>query len=188
MRPDWNEYFMAIAKLVSTRSTCNSRPVGCVVVRNRQILSTGYNGAVPGASHCIDNEDVNGVPYCFRRVHNITENMKQDFCVGSHAEKNAVAQAAREGISVKNSALYVTVSPCFDCMKMLAVAEVKKVFYEIPYESEDEERDRFWASQGEVLFETFEQLIIPENKIDTIRRILEFPTSKRRLKRIVHSP
>ncbi|MDM8548694.1 dCMP deaminase family protein [Desulfobacterales bacterium HSG2] len=184
MRPDWNEYFMIIAKIVSTRSTCNSRPIGCVVVRDKQILSTGYNGAVPGAPHCIDRKDNQGNPFCFRRVQGVPEHKKQEYCVGSHAEKNAVAQAAREGISVKGSAIYVTVSPCFDCMKMLAVAQVRHVYFEIPYESEDKARDQFWQQQGKEMFKTFEQLVVSEKASKFTFEMIQFPTSKRRLKEI----
>jgi dCMP deaminase len=181
MRPNWNEYFMIIAKIVSVRSTCNSRPVGCVLVRDRQILSTGYNGSVPGAPHCIDQKDDQGNPFCFRRSQNVPDHKKQEFCVGTHAEKNAVAQAAKEGISVKNSTLYVTVSPCFDCMKMLASAQIRHVYFELPYESEDKVRDLFWKEQGKKMFQTFEQLIVPETTLTLISKIIKYPTSGRRI-------
>ncbi|QTA84735.1 deoxycytidylate deaminase [Desulfonema magnum] len=181
MRPDWNEYFMIIAKIVSSRSTCNSRPIGCVLVRDKQILSTGYNGAVPGAPHCIDQKDENGNPFCFRRSMGVPDHKKQEFCIGSHAEKNAVAQAAREGISVKGASLYVTVSPCFDCMKMLAVAQIRHVYFELPYGSENKVRDQFWEQQGKQMFETFEPLVVSQNTLKLISQMMEYPTSKRRL-------
>lgn len=181
MRPSWNEYFMAIAKIVSTRSTCNSRPIGCVIVRDKQILSTGYNGAVPGARHCIDQPDLDGRPYCFRRASGVPEHDKQAFCVSNHAEANAIAQAAKQGISIMGADVYVTLAPCFNCMKQLAVAQVKRLFYETPYESLNLQRDRFWSEQADALFETCEQLIISEDNARFIADALTEETSKRRL-------
>lgn len=96
MRPSWDEYFLMIAKLVASRSTCNSRPTGAVLVKDRQILSTGYNGSMPGAVHCSDA----GSLFCFRRSMEIPDNVKYDYCRSSHAEANAIAQAAKHGIAI----------------------------------------------------------------------------------------
>ena len=101
MRPSWDEYFMLIAKLVSTRSTCNSRPTGAVLVKDRQILATGYNGSMPGAPHCSDQVMADGSPYCHRRALNIADVDKYNYCRASHAEANAIAQAARYGVAIE---------------------------------------------------------------------------------------
>ena len=93
-RPDWHEYFMLIAKIVALRSGCNSRPTGAVIVKDKRILATGYNGPMPGAWHCTDK----GSTYCFRREKGIPDIDKYNFCRASHAEANAIAQAARFGI------------------------------------------------------------------------------------------
>ena len=105
-RASWNEYFMLIAKVVSSRSTCLSRSVGAVIVKNNNILSTGYNGASTGSEHCIDTD------VCYRRNLNIDDKNKHSFCVASHAEVNAIAQAANirtcrsgPGLMTPNSAL-----------------------------------------------------------------------------------
>ncbi len=181
-RPDWNEYFMVIAKIISSRSTCNSRPVGAVIVKDKQILSTGYNGAVPGAPHCVDHEDDNGDPFCFRRHLNVPEIDKYNYCRSSHAEANAIAQAARNGIPLDGSTLYITLAPCYVCIKLLATARVKHVYYEFEYESSDSERDDFWRDiikQSGI--ETFQQLTVSDKTLQSIQSALEFPTSRRRL-------
>lgn len=114
-RPNWDEYFMAIAKQVATRATCDRLHVGAVLVsQDSVILSTGYNGAPRGMPHCDEagHEIVEG--HCVRTV---------------HAEANAIAQAARTGASVEGATLYTTASPCYDCFKLLINAGVKKVVY-----------------------------------------------------------
>ena len=117
---------MLIAKLVSTRSTCNSRPTGAVLVKDRQILATGYNGSMPGAPHCSDQVMADGSPYCHRRALNIADVDKYNYCRASHAEANAIAQAARYGVAIKGATLYVTLQPCFVCLKLLATAQIKR--------------------------------------------------------------
>ena len=116
---------MLIAKLVSTRSTCNSRPTGAVLVKDKQILATGYNGSMPGAPHCSDQVMPDGSPYCHRRALNIADVDKYNYCRASHAEANAIAQAARYGVAIKGATLYVTLQPCFVCLKLLATAQIK---------------------------------------------------------------
>ena len=135
---------MLIAKLVSTRSTCNSRPTGAVLVKDRQILATGYNGSMPGAPHCSDQVMPDGSPYCHRRALNIADVDKYNYCRASHAEANAIAQAARYGVAIKGATLYVTLQPCFVCLKLLATAQIKRVYFELGYESRDAARDEFW--------------------------------------------
>lgn len=121
IRVDWTEYFMNIAEQVATRSTCDRKHIGAVIVRERTILSTGYNGSVKGAPHCDDiGHDIdNG--HCVRTV---------------HAEANAVAQAAKHGVAIDNSEIYITASPCLNCFKLIANAGIKVVYYKEFYRDE----------------------------------------------------
>lgn len=137
-RPSWNEYFMLMAKIAATRSTCLSRPTGAVIVNDKQILATGYNGSMPGVEHCSDEGK------CYRRSSGASDAGKYDNCRSIHAEANALAQAAKHGIGVKGSAIYVTLYPCYVCTKLLASAGIKKVYYEYEYKSPDESRDKLW--------------------------------------------
>ena len=182
MRPSWDEYFLLIAKLVSTRSTCNSRPTGAVLVKDRQILATGYNGSMPGAPHCIDDILPDGTPYCHRRALKVADVDKYNYCRASHAEANAIAQAARYGVAIKGAALYVTLQPCFVCLKLLASAQIKRVYFELAYESMDEARDAFWEKAvKEAGIEVFKQLSISEEDLAYILPSLTGVTSRRRL-------
>ncbi len=181
-RPNWHEYFMLIAKIVSTRSTCHSRPTGAVIVKDNHILSTGYNGAMPGAPHCIDQPDLpDGRPYCYRRSLGIPDVDKYNFCKASHAEANAIAQAARYGISVEGATLYTTLAPCYVCLKLIATARLRAVYYEHSYESASPERDLFWQQAvREAGIEVFEQLIISPETYDYILSGIRNITSRRR--------
>jgi len=182
MRPTWDEYFMLIAKLVSTRSTCNSRPTGAVLVKDKQILATGYNGSMPGAPHCIDDILPDGSPYCHRRALQVADVDKYNYCRASHAEANAIAQAARYGVAIKGAALYVTLQPCFVCIKLLATAQIRRVYFELAYESKDAARDAFWdKAVKEAGIEVFQQLSISEGAMDYILPSMKEVTSKRRL-------
>jgi dCMP deaminase len=183
MRPSWDEYFMLIAKLVSTRSTCNSRPTGAVLVKDRQILATGYNGSMPGASHCIDQAPLpDGSPYCHRRALRIPDADKYNFCRASHAEANAIAQAARHGVPIKGAALYVTLEPCFVCLKLLATAQIEQVYFELPYESRDPRRDAFWKEAvADAGIKVYQQLTISPAALAYVIPSLEGMTSRRRL-------
>jgi dCMP deaminase len=147
-RPSWDEYFMFLAKVVASRSTCMSRPVGGILVLDKQILATGYNGSMPGDTHCLDEKA------CFKRQKQEEYHDKYDFCRASHAEANILAQAARKGIAVWGSTLYTTLMPCYTCTKLIAVAGVKEVVYEHIYESNDRERDKHWreALENQVVF------------------------------------
>lgn len=120
-RADWDRYFMTIAHAVSTRATCDRKHVGCVVVLERRIVATGYNGSVPGAAHCDDvgHDMVDG--HCARTV---------------HAEANAVAQAARHGIKLAGAGVYVNTYPCWPCFKLLALAGVREVTYDDAYRND----------------------------------------------------
>jgi len=182
MRPSWNEYFLLIAKLVSTRSTCNSRPTGAVLVKDKQILATGYNGSMPGALHCSDQTMPDGSPYCHRRALQIADVDKYNYCRASHAEANAIAQAARYGVAIKGATLYVTLEPCFVCIKLLATAQITRVYFEMPYESRDRVRDAFWRDAvKDAGIEVYEHLTITPESLAFILPSLEGVTSARRL-------
>jgi len=113
-RVGWHEYFMNIAKQVATRATCERKHVGAVIVRDRTILSTGYNGSIRGLAHC---EDVGCV-------------VEDDHCVSTvHAEANAILQAARNGVAIGGAELYTTASPCWPCFKLIANAGISRVYY-----------------------------------------------------------
>jgi dCMP deaminase len=173
---------MLIAKLVSTRSTCNSRPTGAVLVKDKQILATGYNGSMPGAPHCIDEVMPDGSPYCHRRALRIADVDKYNYCRASHAEANAIAQAARYGVAIKGASLYVTLQPCFVCLKLLATAQIIRVYFELAYESRDAARDAFWQrAVAEAGFEVFRQLPISPAALAFVLPSLEGVTSRRRL-------
>ncbi len=174
-RIGWDQYFLLLAKLAACRSTCLSRPTGAVIVRDKQILATGYNGSVPGGAHCTDE----GV--CFRRAAGASDSEKISWCRASHAEANAVAQAARAGISVASSTLYTTLSPCFTCAKLIASAGIIRVVYELEYASRDAARDRHWADTlSEASIEAV-KLSLSENALDTAAGFLCPETSRRRL-------
>lgn len=169
---------MVIAKLVAVRSGCNSRPTGAVVVKDKRILATGYNGPMPGAWHCIDR----GPEYCFRREKGIPDIDKYNYCRASHAEANAIAQAARFGISLEGASLYCTLAPCYVCLKLIASAGIKEVYYEYDYESRDFERDAFWKEAiKEAGLTVFKQITVSPETMRAVLEILEYPTSKRRL-------
>jgi dCMP deaminase len=183
MRPSWDEYFMLIAKLVSTRSTCNSRPTGAVLVKDRQILATGYNGSMPGAPHCTDQTMPDGSPYCHRRALQVPDADKYNFCRASHAEANAIAQAARHGVAIKGASLYVTLEPCYVCIKLLATAQIDKVFFELGYDSTDASRDRYWRQEAvkEAGIAVYQPLEISLLTLENVVPALTALTSRRRL-------
>ena len=121
-RPDWDRYFMSMAKLAATRTTCLRRRVGCVLVKDRRVLATGYNGAPSGAPHCIDAG-------CVRRELNVPSGERTELCRAVHAEQNAVAQAARFGTALEGCTAYVTCQPCAMCMKSLMQAGCVRVVW-----------------------------------------------------------
>lgn len=126
-RPSWDEYFMSIAHLIKKRSTCLRRSVGAVLVKNRHILSTGYNGAPKGLPHCAEVG-------CLRQQLNVPSGERHEICRGVHAEQNAIIQAAVFGVSTKGATLYVTDFPCSICAKMIINAEIKEIVYDAEYE------------------------------------------------------
>ena len=128
-RPDWDSYFMDIASLVSKRSTCLRRQVGALIVKDRNILSTGYNGAPSGITHC----EVTG---CLREKLKVPSGERHELCRGLHAEQNAIIQAAYHGTAIKDSTLYCTNLPCSICSKMIINAGILKIIYKDGYMDE----------------------------------------------------
>ncbi len=125
-RPSWDEYFMAIADVAATRSSCRRRQVAAVIVMDRQIISTGYNGTPRGIKNCCDG----GCPRCNSDAPSGT-NLGE--CLCSHAEENAIVQAACHGIAVKGGVLYTTFSPCLLCAKMIINSGISEVVYRSRY-------------------------------------------------------
>jgi len=121
-RPSWDEYFMAIAAQVAGRSTCLRRHTGAVLVKDKRILATGYNGVPSGLSHC---ENVG----CLRAERGIASGSNHELCRGIHAEQNAVIQAARHGIPIDGATVYCTHQPCVLCAKILLNAGVVDIVY-----------------------------------------------------------
>lgn len=113
-RVGWDEYFMAIAAQVATRSTCDRKHVGAVIVRDKMILATGYNGSLRGGAHCDDVGHLMQDGHCVRTV---------------HAEANAIVQAARNGVGTDGASIYVTASPCFSCFKLIANAGIARIVF-----------------------------------------------------------
>lgn len=121
-RPSWDAYFMDIARLVASRSTCLRRQVGAVMVKSKHILATGYNGTPSGITHCSETG-------CLREQLNVPSGERHELCRGLHAEQNAIIQAARHGIDINGATLYCTHSPCIICSKMLINAGIKQIVY-----------------------------------------------------------
>jgi dCMP deaminase len=113
-RVSWDQYFMNIAQVVASRSTCPRKFVGAVIVRDRTILSTGYNGSIRGMPHCMDSGHM----------------MENDHCVATiHAEANAIIQAAKNGAIIDGGMIYVTASPCWNCFKQIANGGIRRIVY-----------------------------------------------------------
>ena len=114
IRAPWDEYFMKIALQVATRSTCDRKNVGAVIVRDKTILSTGYNGSVRGMPHCDD----------------VGHTMENGHCIATvHAEANAIIQAAKNGAALDGADIYITASPCWHCFKLIANSGIQRIFY-----------------------------------------------------------
>ncbi len=120
-RPNWHQYFMKMAFLVSERSTCIRRKVGAIIVINNQIISTGFNGAPKHVRHCYDTG-------CLREQLNVPSGERHELCRGIHAEQNAVIQAAINGTPIRNASIYCTHQPCVICSKILINAEIFTIY------------------------------------------------------------
>lgn len=201
-RPSFDEYFMLQAKLAACRSTCNSRPQGAVLVRDHRIIATGYNGALSGQKHCSEQpvvwvcnrcngsgrykdrvwgpcpicKGIGSQPYCHRRYSGVPDSQKDRACVSSHAEANAIAQAAKLGVAIEGAILYCTTRPCIPCTKLIIQAGILEVFYELDYD--EPIQNDFMAT---VL--NCKQLIIRPEIVKLAQAMLQPDTSRRRLAR-----
>jgi len=152
-RPTWDEYFMGIARLVATRSTCLRRQVGAVIVKDGNVLATGYNGTPAGITHCSETG-------CLREKLQVPSGERHELCRGLHAEQNAIIQAAKHGVNISGGTLYCSNFPCVICAKMLINAGIRKVIYLAGYPDELG-RDMLVEAQVETL--QFEgRAIMPE--------------------------
>lgn len=118
-RPTWDEYFMKIAYLAAERSTCNRHHVGAVIVKDKRLLTTGYNGAPSGQKDCLELG-------CLRDQNNIASGERHEICRAIHAEQNAIIQAGLHGVDIKDSTIYCTHSPCILCAKMLVNIKIRR--------------------------------------------------------------
>lgn len=125
-RPSWETYFMDITRLVAKRSTCTRRAVGAVIVKDRRVLATGYNGAPSHVRHCSEVG-------CLREQMKVPSGERHELCRGIHAEQNAIIQAALHGVSIKGAALFCTNQPCSICAKMIINAGISRIIYESGY-------------------------------------------------------
>ena len=125
-RPDWDHYFMDIAHVVKRRSNCSRRDVAALIVKDRRIISTGYNGTPSGIKNCFEG----GCPRC---ASNTPSGERLGECICAHAEENAIIQAACYGVALRGATLYCTDSPCLLCAKMIVTAGIKEVVFESPY-------------------------------------------------------
>ena len=128
-RPEWNEYFMRMAELAAERSTCTRRKVGAVLVKDKRVLATGYNGAPKKIPHCEETG-------CLRKQLNIPSGQRHEICRGIHAEQNLIAQSAVHGVKTEGATVYCTNQPCIICAKLLINAGIKKIYYKKPYNDE----------------------------------------------------
>lgn len=125
-RPGWDEYFMELAYVIAKRSTCLRRKVGAIIVNEKKILSTGYNGAPHNIRHCSETG-------CLREKLNIPSGERHEICRGVHAEQNAILQAALSGTSIRGAEIYTTTFPCSICAKMIINSGLKKVYFDGDY-------------------------------------------------------
>ncbi|MDD7510935.1 MAG: cytidine/deoxycytidylate deaminase family protein [Peptostreptococcaceae bacterium] len=129
-RPSWDNYFMDMAKLTSTRSTCLRRQVGAVIVKDKHIIATGYNGAPRGLKHCAE------MGGCLREKLNVPSGQRHELCRALHAEQNAIIQAATLGQSIEGATIYVTHQPCAICSKMIINAGINRIVVDEGYPDE----------------------------------------------------
>ncbi|NIA23112.1 MAG: cytidine deaminase [Proteobacteria bacterium] len=149
-RPSWDEYFMQITELVKERSTCLRRKVGAVIVKNKRILTTGYNGPPEGFKHC---DELGG---CIRDRLHIPSGQRQELSRAVHAEQNAIVQAAKMGISIDGGTIYVTNHPCVICTKMLINAGIKRIVYKEGY---PDELSKEMLKEGDIEVVQFSDLV-----------------------------
>lgn len=129
MRPSWDQYFIDMLEVVKSRSTCLRRQVGALIVKDKRIISTGYNGAPMNCRHCEETG-------CLRDQLNIPSGERHELCRAIHAEQNAIVQAAYSGVSLNGSTIYVTAQPCVLCAKMIINAGIEKIIFKGDYPDE----------------------------------------------------
>lgn len=129
VRPSWDKYFMEITEVVATRSTCLRRKVGAVIVKDKHILASGYNGAPSGLVHCAEVG-------CLRERMQVPSGERHELCRGLHAEQNAIIQSALHGVSIAGATIYSTTQPCVLCSKMLINAQIKRIVFQGYYPDE----------------------------------------------------
>jgi dCMP deaminase len=122
-RPTWDEYFVSITRQVATRSTCLRRKVGAIIVKDKRILTTGYNGAPMRVRNCLE------IGMCLREELGVPSGERHEICRGLHAEQNAILQSAYHGVQIKDSVIYCTNQPCILCAKMIINCGIKKIYY-----------------------------------------------------------
>jgi dCMP deaminase len=125
-RPSWDQYFQELTEVVAKRSTCLRRQIGALIVRDKRILATGYNGAPSGLPHCLDVG-------CLRDELGVPSGERQELCRALHAEQNAIIQASLHGVSIRDATIYVTHAPCMICAKMIINAGIRRVSYRDSY-------------------------------------------------------
>jgi len=167
-RPSWDEYFLMLAKLAATRSTCFAFPVGAVIVKDRQVLATGYNGPPSKSEHCVD------LGFCYEGL----ESCHVDKTLPSraiHAEANAIAQAAKNGTRVDQASIYVTLEPCLSCLKLIVASGIREVIYETTFENNVGNRVRdIFVAEGLI---TLRQTGISEETLEVATQSLSNATS-----------
>ncbi len=129
MRTKKIDYYMMLVKVVASRSTCKRRSVGAIIVKNSVVLSTGYNGAPSGITHCIDT-------YCIRDRKRIRSGTRHEICKAVHAEQNAIIHAAKNGIAIEGGIMFTNTFPCCICAKMIVNAGIKTIVYDQDYPDE----------------------------------------------------
>jgi len=122
-RPSWDQYFMAITRQVATRSTCLRRKVGAIIVKDKRILTTGYNGAPKGVKNCLE------IGTCLREELGVAPGQRHEICRGLHAEQNALLQAAYHGVQIKGGVIYSTTQPCVMCAKMIINSGINTIYH-----------------------------------------------------------
>jgi dCMP deaminase len=168
-RPTWDEYFMLLTKLAAMRSTCLAFPVGAVIVKDKQVLATGYNGSPSGSVHCTTQG------YCYPEMSDCT--VSKDFPSRAvHAEANAIAQAAKHGISTDGASIYVTLEPCISCLKLVVSAGIREVFYETTFNKGNKAAlCQSFVDEGLV---TLKQIEVSSSVLQRANLFLNSPTSK----------
>lgn len=181
MRLSWDKYFIAIAKITAVRSGCNSRPTGAVIVRNKRIISTGYNGNLPNHPQCIDY----GNDFCLRRIKGRDDSgaAKYQDCPAIHAEQNAINQIPLigQGQSLFGASIYCTLQPCIHCLKNIVSVGIVEIVYELEYESDDKKRDRERKERISDYKMISRKVELNDKERDLISSCIKFHTSARRI-------